>query len=886
MDRIGPGNPGVSPIVAACLIIAIVVAAYLPAMDAGFVFDDRVYLTQDSRMESVEGLGRIWTEIGGSDYRHQYYPMTKSALWVQHQLWGDRPFGYHLVNVLLHAANAILLWRLLRRLSVQGAWVAGAIFAVHPVHVQSVAWVTELKNVLSTLFFLLSAGFFVAWLGIGGTKARRHEGTKEEPEAAGSAPVSLPFSVPSCLRAFVPYCRGLVLFIAALLSKTATCLLPVALALLVWWKRGRLDRRSLLAIAPLAVIGASFVAMTVLLETHHRAHGEAFEQTWPERILIAGRAVWFYAGKLAWPAELMMIYPRWEVDAAAWAQYAYPAAAIGVLMGAFALRRRIGNGPAAALLFFAVAVAPMSFVNVAFTRFSFVADHWQYWASMGLIALAAGVAFGAHLGMAGRLRPAAAAAVIAVLAGATWERALAFQGEESLWRDTLSKNPQAWAAWNNLALSLSERGRSEEAIDCYREAVRLNPRYSEGHNNLGAALMLRGDLEEAIEHYREALRLEPDLAGAHYNLALATRSQGRIDESIRHYQEALHWSPRSAEAHNGLGELLERNGLRGEAADHFRAAVGLDPGFARARLNLGRALRVEGKLDESIAHLRRAVEIDPDYRQAHNNLGNALVAAGRADLAITHFGHVLRLGDDAHARYNLGIAESARGRPREAIAQYRAALSMDPGHAEAQNTLGTILQAEGLLEEAAAHYREAIRLDPESESAHFNLGGALLAMGLADEAAACHERALELGVDAPLAHLRLGQALFAAGRHDDALEHLSEARRLRPRSAAVLAALARALAAHPDPATRDAAEAVRLASRAVNLGGADVEALGALAAAWAAAGRLDDALDAAGEAVDAALATGDDEVVRAASRRLELLREAALLSNVRVAGAE
>ncbi len=804
-------QPGVSPILSACLIDAIVLAAYLPAMDAGFVFDDRVYLLQDTRMGSAEGLGRIWTEVGGPEYRHQYYPMTSTALWAQHRLFGPEPFGYHLVNVLLHAANAILLWRLLRRLSVPGAWVAGLIFAVHPVHVQSVAWISELKNVLSTFFFLLSAGLFVRWLF-------------DEPGKA-VAPVFL-------------YAAGLLLFIAALLSKTATCLLPVALALLVWWKRGRLDRRAVAAIVPLAVIGAGFVAMTVLLESHHRAHGEAFEQTWLERVLIAGRAVWFYAGKLAWPADLMMIYPRWELNPAAWAHYAYPAAAIAVLATLIAVRRRVGNGPAAAILFFIVAVAPLSFVNVAFTRLSFVADHWQYWASMGLIALAVGAVFGAKFHVIGHLRPAAAAAAIAVLAGAAWKRAEVFHSEETLWRDTIEKNPQAWAAYNNLALALSENGRPEEAIVCFREAVRLNSRYAEGHNNLGAALMLRGGLDEAIDHYREAIRLEPDLPGVHYNMALATRSQGLVGEAIGHYRETLRWSPRSAEAHNGLGELLERQGLRLEATDHYLEAVNLDPGFARAHRNAGRALRAGGKLSESIAHLRMAVRLDPDYRQAHNNLGNALVAAGRADEAIRYFGEALRLGDDAAARYNLGIAESARGRTREAIAHYRAALSVDPAYADAHNNLGTLLQAGDRIEEAVKHYREAIRLDPASFSAHFNLGRALLATGLAEEAAACHEIAAELDPDHPQARFRLGQALFAAGRYDDAGEHLRAADELMPDRAPVLAELARALAA---------------------------------------AGRFGDALAAACDAVDAALVAGDDELVRAASARMELYREAAFL---------
>ena len=273
---------GAHPWLCALALVALTLLSYAPALDGGFVFDDSMYVTGDGRLETVSGLGEIWTEVGGPDYRHQYYPLTSSAFWVQYQWWGDRPVGYHLVNVLLHALNAVLLWRLLRRLGLPAAWLAAAVFAVHPVHVQSVAWISELKNVLSTAFFLSSMHLFVRYLGL----------------VASRSPAG-----------WVTYGLGVALFVCALLSKTATCLLPAALLLVVWWKRGRVDRRSLLAVAPLVVLGAAFVLMTVYLESHYRAHGAAYAHSGLERLLIAGRALWFYAAKLAWPAKLALIYP-------------------------------------------------------------------------------------------------------------------------------------------------------------------------------------------------------------------------------------------------------------------------------------------------------------------------------------------------------------------------------------------------------------------------------------------------------------------------------------------------------------------------------------------------------------------------------------------------
>jgi tetratricopeptide (TPR) repeat protein len=576
-----------------CVLLALTLAAYLPALDAGFVFDDSVYVTQDARMESAEGLRRIWTEVGGPEYRHQYYPLTSSGFWVQYQLWGEHPFGYHLVNVLLHALNAVLLWRLLGALRVPGAWLGAAIFAVHPVHVQSVAWITELKNVLSTAFVLSSALVLVNWFDL--DRGRR--------SASGDA------------RRPGLYALGLGLFVCALLSKTATCLLPAALVLLLWWKRDRLGRRDVLALLPLFVVGVAFVAMTVFLETHYRAHGEAFGQSGLERCLIAGRSIWFYAGKLLWPAGLVFIYPRWTVDVHAWWQYLYPLALVGVLLGLWWLRPKIGKGPVTAAAYFTLAVAPLSFVNVAFTRLSYVSDHWQYWASMGFIALGAAVADV----VARRLRPVqarraatvGALAIVAVLAGLTWQRCHVYRNERTLWTDTIARNPAAWVAHNNLALALQSAGQLDEAIDHFRQSVTLNPEYAEGHNNLGLALMFQGRLDEAVRAYHGALRLEPDLPGPHFNLALVRRSQGRLDDAIRHYREVLRHAPGSVETMTNLGEALEARGETAEALRQYRKALDIAPRNAEAHLRLGAALLDAGRLDEANGHLREARRLDP-----------------------------------------------------------------------------------------------------------------------------------------------------------------------------------------------------------------------------------------------------------------------------------
>ncbi|MHC4708975.1 MAG: tetratricopeptide repeat protein [Planctomycetota bacterium] len=577
------------PLLCALVLVALTVLAYAPALDGGFVFDDSVYLTEDGRMETLSGLADIWTEVGGPDYQHQYYPLTSSAFWVQYQLWGDRPAGYHLVNVLLHALNAVLLWRLLGRLSLPAAWLAAAVFAVHPVHVQSVAWISELKNVLSTAFFLSSILLFVRYLGL---------------VASRSSP------------GWMTYAVGLALFVCALLSKTATCLLPVALLLVVWWKRGGVDRRSLMAVGPLAVLGAAFVVMTVYLESHHGgARGEVFSQTWLERVLIAGRALWFYAGKLAWPVDLVFIYPRWTIDVTAWGQYLFPLAAAAVLIALWGFQDRVGRGAFASVGFFVAALVPISLVNVAYTRLSFVSDHWAYWASMGMIALVVGAAAGHERMRAmwskwwvGMVAPVL---ILGVLSSLTWRRATVYESPMTLWSDTLARNPQAWAAHNNLGLALAEAGLWGPAMEHYGEALRLYPTSAKANYNMANALERQGCLEEAIAHYRRALGIDADYADAHYNLGNALRQAGDPDAAIRQYRLAVRVDPGFAMAHCNLGAALLNQGRHEEAIVHCQQALRLEPGLTGARHNLGLALAAQGRAKQAPDHARQAAAVGP-----------------------------------------------------------------------------------------------------------------------------------------------------------------------------------------------------------------------------------------------------------------------------------
>jgi tetratricopeptide (TPR) repeat protein len=536
---------------AGALLVLLTVTAYLPALHGGFIWDDDFYVTENPTLRSLRGLESIWLKPGATS---QYYPLVFTSFWAEYHLWGLQPFGYHLVNILLHAVNAVLLWRMLRRLGIAGSWWVAAIFALHPVNVESVAWVTERKNTLSGIFYLLSA---LAWL-------RFRPLTAWEKSRAPD---------------WRFYSLALGLFVCALFSKTVTCSLPAVLILLIWWKTGRLEKRDGLTLAPWFVLGAASGFMTRWMEQRLVANGAEWELSFVQRCLIAGRALWFYAGKLCWPSHLTFIYPRWEIDTGAVWQYSFPLAALVVLVTLWFLRTRIGKGPLVAVLFFVVTLAPaLGFVNVYPFRYSYVADHFQYLASIGLITLAvsAGAAVFQRASQRNReLGTLTAATVLLLLGTATWGQAHAYHDLETLWRDTLAKNPDAWLAHNNLGTVLRQAGRPEDAIGHFGQALRIKPDLAEAQYNLGVTLAQLDRTQEAIGHYGQALRLKPDFAEAHYNLGVALAESGRIPEAMEHWEQALRLNPDYAEAHFNLGLMLAAQGKTTEASEHYHKALEL-----------------------------------------------------------------------------------------------------------------------------------------------------------------------------------------------------------------------------------------------------------------------------------------------------------------------
>ena len=636
----------------AFVLVLITLLAYQPVWHAGFIWDDDRYVTENQALRSLDGLQGIWSKPG---ITIQYYPLVFTSFWAEYQFWRLQPLGYHLVNVFLHALNAVLLWRVLRRLEIPGAWWAAAIFALHPVTVESVAWITERKNILSGFFYFLAVLAYLRFRPL------------TDREAARAPDWRL-------------YWLALGLFVCALFSKTVTCSLPAVLLLLVWWKNGRVERRDVLALAPLFVLGVASGFMTTWMEKHSvGTSGAEWALSFVQRCLVAGRALWFYAAKLFWPYNLTFIYPRWEIDAATWWQYVFPLAALAVLITLWWVRSRIGRGPLVAVLFFAGTLVPaLGFFDVFPFLYSYVADHFQYMACIGLItaAVGAGATISQRAGRRGHAFGALIGAVVLLVLGVcTWRQAHVYQNLETLWLDTLAKNPNAWLAHNNLSIILLQEGRIEDAMWHWKQALRISPDYAKAHYNLGMAFAQLDRRQEAMEHYEQALRIQPDLAEAHCNLGVALAQAGRIREAIGHYEQALRVQPDSVEAHYNLGMALAKLGRMQEAMEHWGQALRIKPDLAGAHYNLGNALEQTGKVREAIDHYEQVLRIKPDYPGAQNNLAWLLAMlppteGGDPVRAVTLAEWACELTNNRVAAYldTLAAAYAAAGRFNDAIA--------------------------------------------------------------------------------------------------------------------------------------------------------------------------------------------------------------------------
>ena len=643
----------------ATLALGLLVAvSYFPATQAGFVWDDFIVVTSKAVRE-WSGLWQFWfdpysTYMPGNTDEDHYWPLLYTTFWLEHKLWGFAPTGYHLVNLVLHFVNTLLVWRIMWRLAVPGAWLVAAVFAVHPVHVEAAVWVIARKDLLAAVFYLTAV---LTWLRF-----------IESPRPGR-------------------YVLALTLFVAGLLSKSIVITLPVALLLLHWWQQGRVTGTDFLRLLPFFLVGLGIAVADMVFIANRKV--VVYDYTMVERVLIAAHSLWFYVGKLLWPTDLATIYPRWEGFAAllSWG-YVIAAGATAALL--WFLRQRVGRGPLAGTFFFAVTLSPvLCLVDYSYMQFTFVADRYQYLASIGVMAvLIAGAARAADKlpGAWSKASPGLAVLLLVVLGVMTWQQAGIYRDEVTFFRHLVAINPRERAIHLHLGKALFELNPS----DAGRAAPKEKPASIREDAAARGAPKRPDRLAEAEHHYRRALEIDPRYTSARQNLAELFRQQHRYEEAIVLY----------------------------------RAVIEADPGFALAQAGMGTALLNLQRHAEAIESLARAVSLQPDLPMAHSLLilmGRASQQMGQPDTAAQYYARAVKSHPrDAEALDLLAGLRFGQQRYAEALDLYRTLIDVQPDNATAYANLGAVLYHLGRASEALESFERALSLDAGLESARVN----------------------------------------------------------------------------------------------------------------------------------------------------------------------
>jgi tetratricopeptide (TPR) repeat protein len=631
------------------IIVIVTYLAYIPAIQGGFIWDDDDYVTENETLRSLEGLRQIWFEIGAVP---QYYPMVHTTFWIEFHLWGLNPMGYHIVNVFFHVMNSLLLWWLLSRLSIPGAWFGALIFAIHPVHVESVAWITERKNVLSGFFYFCSVLLYLKFLTMKIQTDDRGLGRKRKKKYKRKLNPGIKF-----------YILSLLFFVFALLSKTVTLTMPVAVLLVLWWKYKRINKQNFILLIPFFIIGGGLSLITIWMEKNIvGASGGEWTLTFIERCLVAGRVVWFYFSKLLLPLNLTFNYPRWQIDQVALWQYFFPLSLIIIIVFFWRFSPKTGKGPVAAIIFFIITLGPaLGFIDVFPMRYSYVADHFQYLASLGIIVLIIS-------GTAGLLKKRKQiyqitgivlfTGIVFIFSAIVWRQGHVYKDLETLWRHTLLKNPQSWMAHTHLGSILYEREEYEDAIEHQKRCIIINPDYDASYNSLGRVYHKLGRNDEAIKEYMNALKVNPEYYRAYNNIGVIFEEQGKYEKAVEEYKKAIRLKPGYDVGHCNLGNTFLKMDLYLKALQAYRNALDINPVNENAQINIKLVYKM------AIEHYKSIIKLDPNNVNIRYELGLVHAIRGNLQKAIGEWYEVLRI-DSEHKNARNSIARARRiiGRP-------------------------------------------------------------------------------------------------------------------------------------------------------------------------------------------------------------------------------
>ena len=638
-------------------ILAIVLLTsifYYPSLTNDFIWDDDDYILNNFSIQHPQGLKDIWF----SYKTPQYYPVVFTSFWIEYHTWGARPLGYHVINLLFHIFNALLIYAILLKLYKTLAFPVALLFALHPVHVETVAWITERKNIYGAFFYLLAVWFYIRFFE---SKHRRD------------------------------YALSFLSFVLALLSKSITVTFVVVPLLIRWWQQKRLEKADVFNLIPFGLIGLLAGLNTVYLEIARvGAKGSNWSLPLLGHLVLPGKIILFYITKLVAPFKLMFFYPRWNIDPSNPWQWLPVCLVLALLTLLYIYKEKIGRGALATFFFFTASLFPaLGFFNVYPMMYSYVADHFQYIASIGMILFLCGAAEFAfarlvlpRVSLSTKQRQTTLwltlGAVSLIFGVHVISYSPVFENRETLFVDVIQKNPQAWMAHNNLGMVYITKGEISKAMDHYRETLKIkpddcvahtnmgniyrdqglwekaktayetclqaDPTYPTAYNNLGLLYVHSGDLQQAQELFEKAAALDPMANDAHLNLGRLFLQQKRYKESLTHFKKTLEIHPYDKGAYLQMGMLYAQRGETKNAERAFQKVLQIDPNNIHAHNNLGLLYRKENRLPAATDHFRKAVQLAPDFIQARYNLGEALLSSGQKQAALFHFSEIARKG--------------------------------------------------------------------------------------------------------------------------------------------------------------------------------------------------------------------------------------------------
>lgn len=574
-------------------IVAMTFWIFWPVMDGGWLWDDDSDISLNPVIHDPNGLWKIWFQPGALI---DYYPIKASAQWLQWQLWHTNTFGYHLTNVILHIISALLVWNLLSKFGLKLAWLGGLLFAVHPIQVESVAWMAELKNTLSLPPLLLAMCFYIDY------------DTYKKPK---------------------DYFLSLGLFLTAMLCKTTMVMFPIIILLYAWWKRATIRWPDFKAGIPFFAISFILGMVTIFVggwfaQSHNTPPKIIPISGFFSHLALAGTCLSFYFYKCFWPLPLLPIYPQWAINPYSPFQFLSWLVLGGAIAWFWTKRADWGKHVLLGLGFFLINLLPfIGFYSVSYMGIAWVMDHFLYIPVIGLIGLLVAGLGDIKDRLSASFRSIAVGMITLIVALMSWESheyAGRFVDQETLWTYTLTYNKQAWLAHNNLGNILQEKGLVPEAIEHFKEALLINPGYALGHYNLGNALAITGQTSEAMAQYEQAIKIDPDNPQAHYNFGNAFAQLGQFSQAIDQYTMAIKANPAFAEAHNNLGNALLLTKKFPEAIEHFKKAIKINPDYATAHSNLASAFEQTGQISQAIDQYEEVLKLAPDNTEARHRL--------------------------------------------------------------------------------------------------------------------------------------------------------------------------------------------------------------------------------------------------------------------------